>query len=338
MRRFVRWLVRGVVALVALLVVYVIASVVYTSAHEHRDLAHSAPRDGRFVVVDGVRVFARLHPGRADRVPVLLVHGTAAWSGTWFELIPALQRASWPVIAVDLPPFGYSDKATHTDFSRTAHAARLRGVLDAFGIERAMVVGHSFGGGPALEFAMREPARVERLVLVDAALGLAAPPPDAANAACRVLAMPRVRNVLMSSTAANPLWSGTLLRSFVARKDAVTPQRMVAYREPASLRGASSALGAWAHHFACVRETGMSMDADRIRAIHVPMFLLWGADDTITPPAQATHLQSLVPGTPLRMMEGVGHIPHIEAPDDFARLLLDTLAAPAPLAAIDDPQ
>jgi pimeloyl-ACP methyl ester carboxylesterase len=338
MRRLVRWVLRGVGLLVALLVLYVVASVVFAAVRERRDPEQAAPNTGRIVSVDGVRVFAQLHPGRAGRTPVLLVHGTAAWSGTWFELIPALQRAGYPVLAVDLPPFGYSDKRTTIDFSRTAQAARLRGVLDAFGVQRALVVGHSFGGGPALEFALRWPTRVERLVLVDAALGLTAPPPDASSLACRVLAMPRVRHVVLASTAANPLWSGTLLRGFVARKEAVTSQRLAAYREPGSLAGASNALAAWAHHFACVRETGFSMDPDRIRAIRVPMSLAWGADDTITPPAQAAHLRSLVPGTPLAMLDGVGHIPHIEAPDAFARVLLDTLAAPAPLAASDDPQ
>ena len=338
MRRLLRWMVRGLVVLLALVGVYVMASVFYTSVHERRDVAQSAPPDGRFVTVDGVRVFARMHPGRADRLPVLLVHGTAAWSGTWFELIPALQRDGYPVIAVDLPPFGYSDKGTRVDFSREAQAARLRGVLDAFRVERAMVVGHSFGGGPALEFALRAPERVERLVLVDAALGLTAPPPDPSSAACRMLAMPRVRNVVMASTAANPLWSGTLLRSFVARKEAVTPQRLVAYREPASLHGASAALGAWAHHFACVPETGFSMDPARIRAIGVPMYLLWGAADTITPLDQAMHLQAVAPTSRLDVLPGVGHIPHIEDPGAFARTLLDTVASPAPLAATDDPQ
>jgi pimeloyl-ACP methyl ester carboxylesterase len=325
MRRLLRWSLRGLGLLVALLVAYVLLSVVYTATHERRDPSTSSPSEGRIVTVDGVRVFARLHPGAPDRTPVLLVHGTAAWSGTWFELIPALQRAGHPVIAVDLPPFGYSDKATTVDFSREAQAERLVAVLDAFDVRRARVVGHSFGGGPALEFALRSPERVEQLVLVDAALGLTAPPPDPSSAACRVLAVPGARNVLMSSTAANPLWSGTLLRSFVARKEAVTPQRLVAYREPASLEGASAALGSWAHHFACVRETGDSMDAERIRALHVPTVLLWGADDTITPLDQARHLQSLLPSAPLRTLPGLGHIPHIEAPDDFARLLIDTL-------------
>jgi pimeloyl-ACP methyl ester carboxylesterase len=330
MRTLLRFLARGACLALALSVLYVAASVAWVTLHEREDPLVSGPRDGRFVDAAGVRVFARMHAGAPGRTPVLLVHGTAAWSGTWFELIPALQRAGYPVIAVDLPPFGYSDKATTVDFSRAAQAERLRAVLDAFHVRRAIVVGHSFGGGPALEFGLRAPDRTARLILVDAALGLTAPPPDASSVACRALAMPTIRRVLIDATAANPLWSGTLLRRFVARKDAVTPQRLAFYRAPARLAGASAALGAWADHFACAPETGASMDSTRIQASTVPTFLLWGADDRITPLAQAERLHRLLPKAPLRILDGVGHIPHIEAPAAFARLLLETLAAPDP--------
>lgn len=328
MRKLFRWILRGVVAVLALVLAYVVASVAYTHAHEQDVAAQAAPAGGRFANAGGVTVYSQAHGDLHAGTPVLLVHGTAAWSGTWFNLVPALVQAGHPVIAVDLPPFGYSDKATTLDFTRPAQAERLRATLDAWGVRRVIVVGHSFGGGPALEFALRAPERVERLVLVDAALGLQASPPDPSSLACRMLATPALRNPLISATAANPLWSGTLLRSFVARKAAVTPERLQAYRAPASLRGASAALAAWSNHFACESEHGASTDPTRLRTLQPPLFLLWGREDTITPLAQAEFLATLVPATRLRVIDGVGHIPHIEAPDAFPPALLDTLAAP----------
>jgi pimeloyl-ACP methyl ester carboxylesterase len=226
------------------------------------------------------------------------------------------------VVALDLPPFGFSGKAIDADFSRPAQAGRIRAVLDAAGATRAVVVGHSFGGGPALEFALRHPERVERLVLVDAALGLQASAPDAGSPACRVLGTPLLRDPLIAASAGNPLWSRTLLRSFVARKDAVTDARLREYRRPARVEGASAALGAWAYHFACVAETGLSTDPARIPSLGVPLDLIWGADDTITPLAQAEHLRTLVPAARLRVLPGVGHIPHIEDAPAFERALL----------------
>lgn len=123
-----------------------------------------------------------------------------------------------------------------------------------------------------------------------------------------------------------------MLQGFVARKDAVTPERLAAYRRPSSLEGANAALAAWGNQFACVAETGVSTDEDAIRGLRAPLDLLWGTDDRITPPDQARHLQSLLPQSRLQIIPGVGHIPHIEDPARFEAVLVRTLAEPAPAA------
>jgi len=330
LRRRLAWLLLLPFALVA---AYVTASMLYVHGHEDATPGSAAPPGGRFFDVDGTQVFAQDF-GPSAAPPLLLVHGTAAWSGTWFSLVPSLRHAGWRVIAVDLPPFGYSDKRIDRDFSRTAQARRLRGVLDGYGVGRAVVLGHSFGGGPALEFALRDPDRVERLVLVDAALGLQAPAPDASSLPCRVLAQRWLREALFAASANNPLWSRELLQGFVARKDAVTPERLAQYRRPSSLQGANAALAAWGNHFACIADTGTSTNEDAIRGLHAPLDLVWGADDAITPLAQARHVQSLLPKARLRVIPGVGHIPHIEDPPRFEALLARTLAEPATAPAL----
>lgn len=168
-----RWLARSLLFPLALVAVYVAGSLLYVHLHEYATPRSAAPAGGRFFDIEGTPVFAQDFGPETGR-PLLLAHGTAAWSGTWFSLVPALRGAGWRVVAVDLPPFGYSDKRIGRDVSRAAQARRLRGVLDGFGIAHAVVLGHSFGGGPALEFALRDPGRVDGLVLVGAALGLQA--------------------------------------------------------------------------------------------------------------------------------------------------------------------
>ncbi|MCI4568276.1 alpha/beta fold hydrolase [Lysobacter sp. CFH 32150] len=324
--RPLRLILRTIVGLVVAVSLYVAASALYVYAHEHDSLRAAAPAGGRFTKAAGVEVFSQAHGPVSDATPILLVHGTAAWSGTWFSLIPALRSAGYPVIAVDLPPFGYSGKSTHIDFSRSAQAERLATVLDAYGVRRAIVVGHSFGAGPALELALHMPERVERVVLVDAALGLESTAPDVDSPACRVLAQESLRWPLLAASAANPLWSKALLRSFVARKESVTDARLREYRRPATLKGATSALGAWAFHFACLPERGDSTDANRIRDLRPPLTLIWGARDTVTPLSQARHLQSLLPQASVHVIDHAGHIPHIEDPARFQRTLLEVLA------------
>ncbi|AXK72644.1 alpha/beta fold hydrolase [Lysobacter sp. TY2-98] len=325
---FLRLVRRVVFVVLATALLYICASVAWVEYHERVSPRTAAPAGGRFIDVDGVSVFVQVS-GPASGAPVLLVHGTGAWSGTWFSLVPALTHGGYRVIAVDLPPFGYSSKSTRADYSRPAQAMRLQRVLDALRIPKARVVGHSFGGGPALELALTAPKRVERLVLVDAALALDAPPNDPDTVACRLLAHGG-RQALLASTATNPLWSRALLRSFVARKDAVTDARLAAYREPLQLRNTTDALGAWAHAFACDARTGLSTHADNIAGLTPPLTLIWGDADTITPIAQAEHLKTLVPGARLEVLHGVGHIPHLEDPASFEPALLRALAqAPA---------
>jgi pimeloyl-ACP methyl ester carboxylesterase len=325
MRRLGRFLWRS--ALVGLLLVlgYFAACFAWLSWRESESATAAAPAGGAFVPAAGTSVYSQeFNPG-GTRGTVLLVHGTGAWSGTWFSLLPALTQAGYRVIAIDLPPFGYSDKNTATDFSRAAQAERMLAVLDARHVDQVVLVGHSFGGGPSLEFALRHPERLRRLVLVDGALGLGAPPPDPASAACQVLGNSPLRRTLLAGTASNPWFAGTLLRNFVARKEAVTPARLAEYLRPQSVRGYSAGLGAWAHAFACVPERGLSMDPAQVAKLQPPLVLLWGKADTVTPLAQARNLQTLVPNSQLRVLPGLGHIPHIEDAPAFERALLEVL-------------
>lgn len=323
--RVLRGLRRLVFVILGTAAAYVGLSAMWVDEHERLSPRDAAPATGRFVDVRGVPVYVQVS-GPANGAPVLLVHGTGAWSGTWFSLIPSLTHAGYRVIAVDLPPFGYSSKAPGLDVSRPAQAARLLAVLDALHVDRARVVGHSFGGGPALELALQAPSRVERLVLVDAALALDAAPNDPSSTTCRALSHPGARYALLASTATNPLWARRLLRGFVARKDAVTDARLAAYRAPLEVQRATQALGAWGYAFACAPRTGLSVDTANVAKLAVPLHLVWGDADTITPIAQAERLKALVPGASLDVLHGVGHIPHIEDPASFEPTLLRELA------------
>src|SRR5439155_11514028 len=120
--------------------------------------------------------------------------------------IDALAEAGYRVIALDLPPFGFSDRPG--TYRRTDQAARVADALSELGIERAIIVGHSFGAGAAAEFVLRNPQRSRGLVLVDAALGLTGSQDDAPA----WLRPKWVRESLVSLTITNPLATTTLLR------------------------------------------------------------------------------------------------------------------------------
>jgi pimeloyl-ACP methyl ester carboxylesterase len=323
--RFLKRLLKLALGLLALLLLYFGACLGWLAWRESWSATAAAPAAGGFVQAAGTPVYSQEFNPDGAHGTVLLVHGTGAWSGTWFSLLPALTQAGYRVLAIDLPPFGYSGKDVHADFSREAQAERILAVLAQRKSPPVILVGHSFGGGPALEVALRHPERLQRLVLVDGALGLEAPPPDAGTPGCRVLGNAPARQVLLAGTASNPMFAGALLRKFVARKQAVTEERLAEYLRPQVVEGYSAGLGAWAYQFGCVPERGLSTDARAVARLRVPLSLIWGEQDTVTPPEQARRLQALVPGSTLVLLPGVGHIPHIEDPPAFERALLSAI-------------
>jgi pimeloyl-ACP methyl ester carboxylesterase len=122
--------------------------------------------ESRQVSLHGHRVAYRLGGSGVDdgRPVLLLVHGIADSSATWRDVLPGLARRHL-VIAPDMLGHGKSDKPRH-DYSLGAYANVLRDLMVALEIERATVVGHSLGGGIAMQFAYQHPLCCERLVLV----------------------------------------------------------------------------------------------------------------------------------------------------------------------------
>ena len=168
--------------------------------------------------------------GPADGIPVVLFHGTAAWSELWRHTSDVLAAAGFRVIALDLPPFGFSDRPG--GYTRQDQAARINDVLDTLEAAPAIIVGHSFGAGAATELVMRYPDRARGLVLVDAALGLTAAPSDAPW----VIQPQWIREILVSLTITNPVATQMLLQSMIAKKE-----RALAgiCRDPAKAAGAA---------------------------------------------------------------------------------------------------
>jgi pimeloyl-ACP methyl ester carboxylesterase len=291
----------------------------------------AAPPSGRWVNAGDVDMFAQEWGGKEGPV-IVLVHGTGAWSGTWFGTPAFLAASGWHVVALDLPPFGFTRiKVAAPDYRRAAQARRLLLAVHAITDRPVVLLGHSFGAGPALEAALDEPASVRRLVLVDPALGLGV---HGEMAACRSaparwpMDSPVARTAIVRSTVTVPALTGALLERFVHRTEVVTPDKLAQYRRPFVRQDFSARLGAWAARFAnddC--EGAASVDADAVAAWsrQSALALIWGAEDAITPPAQGVALGRLTGTTPV-FIPGVGHIPHIEDPARFHAALAAALA------------
>jgi pimeloyl-ACP methyl ester carboxylesterase len=260
--------------------------------------------------------------GPRDAIPVVLFHGTAAWSELWRQTMSALAGAGFRAIALDIPPFGFSDR--HGGYTRAAQAERVADVLDALAIPAAIIVGHSFGAGSATETVMRFPSRVRGLVLVDAALGLTAPA-EAPAGPPFVLRYRFPREILVSLTVTNPLVTRLLLAQLIEKKERATPEYVAILQKPLVIQHTTRDVARWLLYFLSTDTDALSARRDTYARITVPTAILWGEKDTVTPLAQAEDLGVLIPRAALCVLDDLGHIPQIENPEYFDRILVTQL-------------
>lgn len=287
----------------------------------------AAPAQGRWLFAHDVNVYLQEF-GAPQGKPLVLVHGTGAWSGTWGSNIPAMVQAGYRVIAIDLPPFGFSERVNAMDYSRRAQAKRILAVIENLNIASATLLGHSFGGGPASEAVMLNSSRISHLVLVDAAIGLNTDTPkkcEPPKLPANVLGWRPLRTALISSTGTNPLFSEFLLRKFVARKEVVTAARTAIYQAPFVTHDFTASLGDWVWQFAMGCEEQISATPAGFKSVTIPVSLVWGDEDTITPLAQAQQLHQLLSRSRLTVLRAVGHIPQIENVALFNTTVIEVL-------------
>ncbi len=273
----------------------------------------------REIRLHGHRVMVRIGGVPGDGRPVLLVvHGIAGSSATWRSVLPALAE-QYTVVAPDLLGHGRSDKPAQ-DYSLGAHANLLRDVLVTLDVERATVIGHSLGGGVAMQLAYQHPERCERLVLVSSGgLGpevswlLRALTLPGAEYLMPVLVPPIVRD------AGNAI--GRRLRRFGYDAPRVE-QEWAAF---SSLAEAGNRLSFVRTLRAVVGPGGQTVSAlDKLYlAQHLPTLIVWGERDRMIPVRHAHAAHEALTGSRLVLFEGAGHFPHAEEPHRFVEVLTD---------------
>lgn len=248
---------------------------------------------------------------------LLLLHGITNSSETW-ERAAAHLSDRFTLIAPDL--LGHGESATpRGDYSLGAHASGARDVVTALGHERATVVGHSLGGGIAMQYAYQFPERTERLVLVSSGglgrevhlLLRAASLPGAdyvlpALTSRRVVALGRGVGDVLGLVGLRPSGDvGVLARGFASLDNAGSRQ-------------------AFLHTVRAVIEPGgqrVSANDRLALAAILPSLIVWGERDSIIPVAHGEAAHAAMPGSRFEVFEGAGHMPHDDAPKRFAEVL-----------------
>jgi len=256
---------------------------------------------------------------------LLLVHGMAGNAENWREVIEPLAREH-TVIAPDLPGHGSSEPGGG-DYSLGSLAAVLRDLLLTLGHQRATVVGHSLGGGIAMQFSYQFPEMVERLVLVSSG-GLG---PEV-SAVLRAAALPGADRFIAATAGVGSRVGSALGRGLGAV--GLRPNADVAEvaRGYASLEDPARRAAFLATLRSVVGTRGQRVDAgDRLYlAEALPVLIVWGARDPIIPAGHAEAAHEAIPGSRLEVFDDVGHMPQLEAPARFAAVLDRFLAETEP--------
>jgi len=300
----------------------------FTPREHPPEVADLVDPDSEFYAVHGLNV----HVKRAGQgMPVLvLLHGFGASTFSWREVMGSLaeRRAA---IAYDRPAFGLTDRPlsgewdadvwpSGTPYGPEAQVEILVGILDALGVERAVLVGNSMGGAVAALTAVRRPERVEALVLVDAYLDSAVPPTALLTLMHTSIAR-RVAPTMLSPMAAG---IGPALRALVADSATVTAEMVEGYARPLRLPRASAAL--WELTLAGAIHVS---EADLAR-IAVPTLVLRGETDRLVTAAAARRAADLIPGATLRTIPAAGHVPQEERPALFIQAVEEFLREASP--------
>ncbi len=256
---------------------------------------------------------------------VLFIHGILGSQRQWAHLVDKMDDGH-RVLLPDL--FGHGESAKPLgDYSLSAHAAAMRDLLDHLGIERITLVGHSLGGGIAMQFLYLFPERVDRLVLV-ASGGLG----REVSAALRSATLPGAAQVL-SVFASAPVLSRVEALARGASKVGWRPGADVSamWRGFSSLGHVESRRAFLATTRAVVDIGGQSISAhDRLMgAPPIPTLIVWGTKDRIIPASHALSAQRALPDCRIELFEGAGHFPHLDDPDRFARVLREFIASGA---------
>jgi len=262
-----------------------------------------APPPSTFIDVAGLKVHVRDEGPRDDQMPIVLLHGSGsslhAWDG-WVQALSPYRR----VVRFDIVGFGLTGPSLDGRYSVDDDVRLVIGVLDQLGIARCVLGGNSLGGAIAWRTALANPARVDKLILVDAggypSQSLSTP------LGVQLMRLPLVSTLIEHTLPRFLVEQG--YRNIYGDPDKVTPEQIERSIELTQRAGNRRAIIERARR----RQPGLM--ADRIGEIKVPTLIIWGGRDRLIPPGDAERFHRDIAGSTLVVFDDLGHAPEEEDP------------------------
>lgn len=282
----------------------------------------------QYVTLHGKR---RAFVKRGSGPALLLLHGLACDHTTWTPVIDELAK-KYTVVAPDLLGHGLSDKP-RADYTLGGYANGMRDLLTVLGIDKVTVVGHSFGGGVAMQFAYQFPERTQRVMLVSTG-GLG---PDV-TPLIKLIQVPGWFRVMGALTLPGLRHLETFALRTAHQYGDVGPLRKITRdldevadiveswkdrRTRFAIRHLVRAVIDWRGQIVTMSDRAYLSDA-------MPMAVVWGRDDQVIPVRHASNAAALAPEVRVEVLADAGHFPHKNHPEEFARILDDFVSTTEP--------
>lgn len=292
-----------------LLLLLILALPGCVSLRSFADIRREVPAD-RLVPVGGQLVHVE-QAGAGE--PVVLLHGFGASTYSWRKVMPEIAR-SHRVVAIDLNGFGLTQRPrSRESYTREGQAQLVLATMDALGIERAHIVGHSYGGGITLYLASRHPERFRTMILVDSSA-----PTYANDRRSRAAALLPLDALFVRAFALRPsAVRQSLLRSFWDDSK-VTPELVQAYLDRVAVEGVSYA-------FYGLTAPAPAGERVELAKIEIPTLVVWGAHDELVSPESGRRAAARLPHAEFVLFDNSGHMPMEEDPEAFLRAVLPFL-------------
>jgi len=280
-----------------------------------------ADQDSQFIEVNGLNVHYKM-AGQGEPV-IILMHGFGASTFSWREVMPPLSTYG-TVIAYDRPAFGLTERplpgewSGENPYSMDAQVKLTIGLMDALGVEKAVLIGNSAGGTISAETAINYPDRVEGLVLVDAAIYGGGGAPAWMHPMLTIPQINRLGPWFVRSLAGKR--GMDFLQMAWHDPSHITPEILAGYRKPLHAKNWDTAL------WELTKASQASELDDQLKLIELPTLVITGDDDRIIPPEDSIRLSVDLPSAKLVVIQNCGHLPQEEQPQAFMDAVISYLS------------
>ena len=293
--------------------VFVIIGGIYSDISVEELKIEYANEYSKFIDINEMQVHFR---DEGSGFPIVLIHGTASSLHTWDVWTNELKKTN-RVIRMDLPAFGITGPNKDADYSIESYTTFLHSFIEKLNIEKFHLAGNSLGGNIAWNYAAEHPAKIEKLILVDAS-GL--PTNKELPAIFKMAKTPLLRSLLLYVTP--KMLIAKNIKEVYADDAKVTDELVTRYHKMTLRVGNRQA-------FIDRAKTDFKLDAkintDKLKSIQTPTLLIWGAKDLWIPLDNGKRMDRILVNSKLEVLENSGHVPMEENPRESLELLKNFL-------------